>query len=264
MANNFLHPLEREIAEQLDNEPGTYCVAVKIPGGRQLMLNSHPLRSASIIKIFIMIDAFRQSTVGLLNLAEEQVVTDAVKVGGAGPLEHAPEGTIKTWLELIELMIVESDNTATNMLIDKLTMARINATIKAMGCFDTVLQRKMMDFASAQQGRENYTSVSDVVSVLQKLYFHSCLGAGYDNEMIAIMKGQRDKCKLPVLLPQDIVAAHKTGELDGAEHDAGIIYCPKGDYLIAIMSDNLPDATRGREVIARLSRTVYDHLHTLK
>lgn len=257
--------LEILLSEALIKEPGSYSIAVKnLDSGQYWAINSGPMRAASLIKIFIMVEAFNQSGRGHLDLTEKQVVTNAVKVGGAGSLEHAPDGTVKTWLELIELMIVESDNTATNMLIDRLTMANINTMIERLGCQDTVLQRKMMDFASAAQGRENFTSVTDVASVLEQLYFCRCLDTARDEAMLAILKRQEDKCKIPYLLPKDVTVAHKTGELDGAEHDAGIVYGPRYSYIIAVMADSLPDALRTQETIAGLSRMVYDFLNIME
>jgi beta-lactamase class A len=249
------------LVETVSAEPGEYAVAVKdLSTGRRWALNPYPMRAASLIKIYIMVEAFRQHSLGSLALAEELAVTGDTRVGGAGPLEHAPIGTVKSCLELVELMITESDNTATNMLINRLTLPGVNETIQRLGCYDTVLQRKMLDFASAAQGRENFTSVTDVATVLEKLYHHRCLGKAADEAMLAIMLRQSDRCKLPLLLPPDIRIAHKTGELDGAEHDAGIVYSRKADYIVAIMSDHLPDEARGREVIAGISRTIYDFL----
>ncbi|MDR3590056.1 MAG: class A beta-lactamase-related serine hydrolase [Negativicutes bacterium] len=254
--------LKTMVDDILAGEPGCYSLAVKdLASGRQWEWNPRPMRSASLIKIFIMIEAFRQSADGRLNLDEKQPVTEDVQVGGAGPLEHAAPGTLKTWYELIDLMIVESDNTATNMLINRLTFAAVNAAIAGLGCRDTVLRRKMMDFVSAEAGRENYTSVGEMVSVLECLYRHRCLGPDRDETMLSILRGQQDKCKLPLLLPEGVQLAHKTGELDGAEHDAGIVYGPSRHYAIVAMSDDLPDALRGQRTIARLSRAVYDSLN---
>ncbi|MDR3564963.1 MAG: class A beta-lactamase-related serine hydrolase [Negativicutes bacterium] len=248
----------------LGNQPGCYSVAIKdLSSGRQWLHNPCRMRSASLIKIFIMIEAFRQTAQGRLNLDEKTLVTDAARVGGAGPLEHAPAGTMKTWYDLVDLMIVESDNTATNLLIDKLSMADINTMITRLGYSDTVLRRKMMDFASAGQGRENYTTVLDITSVLEKLYLRRCLDTASDDAMLAILRGQQDKCKIPLLLPKNTVMAHKTGELDGAEHDAAIVYGPGCHYILTVMTDGLPDALSGQETIAKLSLAVYDELNKI-
>ena len=78
-----------------------------------------------------------------------------------------------------------------------------------------------------------------------------------DQAMVEILLRQTDKCKLPLLLPSNTVIAHKTGELDGIEHDAGIIF-GQPPYILTIMTAGLPDEEKGRQTIATLSRLVYD------
>ena len=179
-------------------------------------------------------------------------------VAGSGILQELPVGTHRTVSELIELMITESDNIATNLLIDLLGVETINARIHSLGCSETILRRRMMDFAAAEAGRDNLTSARDVIRLLTRLYNANCVGAEADATMCSILERQTDRCKIPLLLPSDTICQHKTGELPGAEHDAGIVRTSKGTYLIAIMSDDLPDPEHGRQVIAQLSRIIYD------
>ncbi|MBP2645704.1 MAG: per1 [Firmicutes bacterium] len=256
--------LKTMLNEMLDTVPGIYSIAVQdLATGRELLINPGKLRSASLIKLFIMIEAFRQASLGQIFLEETVIIQACDQVGGAGPLEHVSPGTQKTWSELVELMIIESDNTATNILIRKLTMTAINTTIQSLGCPDTLLQRNMMDFASAANGWENYTSVVDVAQVLEKLYFHRCLNSELDETMLAILKNQQDRCKIPQGLPQGTIVAHKTGELDGVEHDAGIIYHPEKPFLLIIMTENLPDPLCAQTTIAALTKTVYQYISNI-
>ncbi len=253
------------MAAAVAGEQGVYsAAAVELAGGCRWLLNPRPLRSASLIKLFVLAEAFRRAGRGELDLAERVPVPEEAKVGGAGRLETSPPGTVRTWHELAEAMIVESDNTATNIIIDRLGMESVNALAAALGCRDTVLRRKMMDFAAAAAGRENYTTPADVAAILAKLYRGECVSPEADAAMVAILLRQEDRCKLPLLLPAGTAVACKSGELEEAEHDAGIVYGPRGDYVLAVMSDGLADEARGREVIARLSRTVYDWMNNNK
>lgn len=257
--------LATAMAAAVAGEPGVYSAAAIEPaGGRRWLLNPQRLRSASLIKIFILAEAFRRAGRGELDLDEAVAIPAEAIVGGAGQLEFAAPGTVRTWRQLLEVMVVESDNTATNMVIDRLGMESVNALAAALGCRDTVLRRKMMDFAAAADGRENYTTPADVAAVLAKLYRRECVSPAADEAMVAILLRQEDRCKLPLLLPAAARVACKSGELEGAEHDAGIVYGEKRDYVLAVMSDGLPDEERGRGVVARLSRTVYDWLHSNK
>ncbi len=253
------------MAAAVAGEPGIYsAAAIELPAGRRWLLNPQRLRSASLIKIFILAEAFRRIDRGELDPDAAVAIPAEAIVGGAGQLEFAAPGTVRTWRQLLEVMIVESDNTATNMLIDRLGMESVNALAAALGCRDTVLRRKMMDFAAAAAGRENYTTPADVAAVLAMLYRHGCVSPAADEAMVAILFRQEDRCKLPLLLPAPARVACKSGDLEGAEHDAGIVYGEECDYVLAVMSDGLPDEERGRGVIARLSRTVYDWLHSNK
>jgi beta-lactamase class A len=205
-----------------------------------------------------MAEAYRQATCNL-DLAQTAAVTPVVRVGGAGPLEHAPYGTRLTLLELIELMIVESDNTATNMLIHNLGMDSINKLARELDCEDTFLGRFMMDFTARAAGSDNFTSPMDINKLLHRLYLHKCIDPASDQAMLEILLRQTDKCKLPLLLPKDTIIAHKTGELDHIEHDAGIFF-GQPPYILTIMTTDLPDEEQGRQTIARLSLLVYDTL----
>lgn len=254
--------LEIIMAEALAGEPGQFSAAVEdLASGRRWLLNSQPMRSASLIKIFIMAEAFRRAELNQLDLSETLTVNAEDRVGGAGSLEHAPPGTVRTLRELVELMIIESDNTATNLLIDRLGMDSVNALIGRLGCRDTVLRRKMMDFAAAAAGRENYTSPSEIVATLAGLYRRQCVSPAADEAMVAILLRQEDRCKIPRLLPAGVAVACKSGELEGAEHDAGIVFGARRHYCLAVMSDGLADAERGRAAVARLSQAVYDYWH---
>ncbi|HWR28894.1 MAG TPA: serine hydrolase, partial [Negativicutes bacterium] len=247
------------IAVVTKNEPGTFAIAVKDPAtGFAWSIGSRPMRSASLIKLFIMVEIFEQIKSRRLKPTDLLIFTENDRVAGAGLLQELPSGTSHTVMELIELMITESDNIATNILIDRIGAAAINTRIKSLGCPDTVLMRRMMDFAAAEAGRENLTSVMDIINLLTQLYHTACVDSDADFAMCDIMGRQTDRCKIPLLLPPSVTCQHKTGELPGAEHDAGIIRTPRGSYILAIMSDDLPDPERGIQVAARISRTIYD------
>ncbi len=251
--------LKSRISASINDEPGFFSVGVSDPlTGQELHISSRPMRSASLIKLFIMAEAFSGIAEGHLLPTETLVFRECDRVGGAGILKELPSGDCRTVLELIDLMITESDNIATNLLIDRLGLEAINARIRKMGCANSCLRRHMMDFSAASEGRENITSVRDTVRALQQILANQCVNAALDSAMREILGRQTDRCKIPLLLPPGTVCQHKTGELPGAEHDAGIVHGPSGPYIVAIMSDGLADPERGREVVARLSLEVYE------
>ena len=213
--------------------------------------------SASTIKIYVMIEAYNQVNQGKISLRDTVTLNDSMIVGGSGVLQYEPVGTEVTIEELINLMMVESDNVAANILIDKLGMTNINTTIKSLGCVDTELNRKMMDIEALNKGIENYTSVNDLSLVLEKLYKNQCIESQYDKLMLDTMKQHQLKSKIPNELPEGVVVAHKSGELGGIENDAGIIYTDKGAYVLCILTNN---GTSSEQVMAisDVSREIYD------
>ena len=256
-ADSFV--LSTRIVKVLEKETGIFAVALKDPRtGFHWSLNACPMRSASLIKLFIMVEAFEQMKTAQLLSDTVLSFTESDRVAGSGLLQELPAGTSRTVWELVELMITESDNIATNLLIDRLSMSAINARIRSLGCNDTVLRRRMMDFAAAAAGRENTTSVTDIVHVLSLLHDGRCVNLEADSAMRAILGRQTDRCKIPFLLPAVTVCQNKTGELPGAEHDAGIVLTPQGSYILAIMSDELADSEQGCRAVARISHSIYD------
>ena len=214
--------------------------------------------AASMIKVPIMIEIMRQAAKGKVSLDEILEVSDQVKVDG-GILQELRSGLPMTLRELVTLMIVLSDNTATNILIDRFGMDAVNTAMRNFGLPATVLQRKMMDFAAAKAGRENLTTPQDMAFLFAGLLNHSLgLPAKYSDFMLAVLKRQQIRDKLPFYLPEDVVLANKTGTLPGAEHDGGILYVPRSPYIISIFTDGLAANYEGLQLVAKLGKLIYD------
>lgn len=215
--------------------------------------NDATRRSASMIKVFIMAHAMDEARAGRLDLAATLTLKSSDKVGGAGVLAGYPTGTALTIERLIYLMITESDNIATNMLIDYLGMDAINSYIAASGYSHTALRRHMMDLDAARAGRENETTASDLGLFFRRLYSHECV-AGYDAQMIAVLLDQTDTEVFPAALPGARIA-HKTGELDGLYDDGGIVYSAGGDCVLVVLDDDIGrgSAVRRMRQIAQLA-----------
>ena len=246
------------IESVVKKEPGIFSVAViDLRTGQELLFNSRPLRSASLIKLFIMAEVFARFRTCELSPNQTLCFLESDRVDG-GLLQDMPSGTFHSIRDLTEIMITESDNIATNLLLRLLGEEAINQRAGALGASDTVLRRRMMDFAAAASGRENLTSVADVCRLLQKLYRGECVDPQADQSMLEILGRQTDRCKIPFHLPPGTLCQNKTGELPGAEHDAGIIHGPAGPYALAVMSDGLPAPEQGCQAVAKLSRVVYD------
>lgn len=250
--------LENDIKDIIKNERGRYSIVYQDTASKNMLsINPGKMQAASIIKLFVMIAVFKEIKESRMNENDEIKLSDSMKVGGTGSLAGRKDGTVLTISQLIKLMITQSDNTAANILIDILTLDKINASAKELGCYDTVIQRKMMDFKAQSEGKDNFTSASDLCHVLIKIYNNECLGYIYDQKMIEVMKQQENNTKIPLLLPAGTVVAHKTGELVTVENDAGIIFVKDGAYILCILSNEI-EAFTARNIISKVSKVVYD------
>jgi beta-lactamase class A len=213
--------------------------------------------SASLIKIAIMGEVYRQIKEGRLSLDQRIVVNEEVKVPYS-ILTLLETGNSYSLKDIITLMIIQSDNTATNILIDLAGIDNINSFIRDAGLGSTVLQRKMMDFEARMAGRDNYTTAFDMARLLELLYKGEAVDAKSSSAMLEIMKNQLDKGMMRLFIPDETVITHKTGELDGLDHDVGIVFTEKCDYIICVMVWNAETNNAARLAIAEISRVVYD------
>lgn len=192
--------------------------------------------SASIIKLMIMAEILKKVSIGEITLDKKVVVCDSLITRGDGILRYLDTNHSFKIRELLTLMIIVSDNTAANILIDIAKMEDVNKFSENLGLKNTVLNRKMMDFEAAGQGKENITCAGDICTFLELLYNGKIINDAYSKFMIDIMKKQQVHGKIDMFLPDSIILAHKTGTLQNLEHDVGILYGNKYDYAMCILT----------------------------
>lgn len=210
-----------------------------LDGGCALMMNeSVPMLAASVIKIPIMVEVFRRFERGDIRPEDVHVLTDAEKMPSCGALNRMHAGLEVTLRDLVELMVVLSDNTATNILIDLLGIDSVNETMCALGLKQTVLRRKLFDSAAKAQGRENTVGARDIGLLLEKMYRGELISEKASHEMLDILKNQKLNGKIPFYLHEKgIPVAHKTGEDDGITHDVGIVFARRPFVLCMLSND---------------------------
>lgn len=216
-----------EILSRLALIKGDTAAAIQTPDATPpILFNEHkPLVAASVIKLGVMLEAFRAFEEGTLSKEEVFTVKDEDKMPSCGALTYMHKNVEATALDLVTLMIIVSDNTATNLLIDRLGIESINRTLSFYGLEEIVLRRKLFDAKSAARGIQNTVTAAGVLKFYHLLLKEKLVSAAASREMLAILKNQRLKGKMPFFLsPMGIKTAHKTGEDDGTTHDTGIIF----------------------------------------
>ena len=227
----------------------------------QIRINQDRLfPSASLVKIPIMAACFYAANEGKIKLDEVLILKTQDKSLGSGRLKEAPAGTKLSIYNLIESMITESDNTAANMLVQRLGFNYLNDCFKRLGLKDTNICREMMDFKSRKQGQENFTTASDLTFLLERIYYGNLINKFYSEMCLEYLKKQKIRDRIPAKLPPDTEIAHKTGLERGLCHDAGIVFAPKGAFLICVLTKHrYKTAKLAKEFIAQVTLKAYNY-----
>lgn len=231
--------------------------------------------SASVIKIPMLALLLRDVQQGRIDWSEHRRINPINRVGGTGILCELSKDYEPSIEEMATLMIVLSDNIATNELMDIIGIERVNEFCRELGFPKTTLMRKMLDYDAIKKGYNNYMCAGEVGRLLVQIAREEFVNPEVSHTIMRIMEHQQCRNKLPSLLPtipnyapeqvkknlpkDSVLVANKTGELMGLQHDVGIFTLPGGRrYVIAMFTGDLADDTEGILTIGKLSRVVYD------
>ncbi|WP_124057905.1 serine hydrolase [Vaginisenegalia massiliensis] len=241
-------PIQDAFKNQLADK-GTsslYFKALTGPDGQALtdspvQIGDQAIRSASVIKLFILADLFKQAEKGEVKLDQVYKLKAEDKVGGTGNIQNAAPGTTFTYRVLATEMITNSDNTAANILINQLGgIEEINRYIQSLGFTQSKMERKMLDTQALNAGKDNYLSAKEVGEFLEKLYTKQLVSPQADQAMLDILLLQIDHGKLTNQLPSGTPIYSKSGQFEeyGVVNDAAIIETDKGAYIMVVLSQD--------------------------
>ena len=216
--------------------------------------------AASLIKLPMMVHYGLLVQRGELDPHYRLPLQDEDMVPGSGVLQDLMPGCMLTANDLVTLMIILSDNTATNMVIDLLGMPPVNATIEMLDLPETRLRRKMYDWEAQDRGLENTTSAQDTADLLLAMWQGEQLEPDMRQRLLAIMRRQHYQNKLPFLTADKEQWAHKTGELDDADHDAGFLLLDDDTaVIIALLTRDGRDQQERVQLANKVGKLVYEH-----
>jgi beta-lactamase class A len=239
-----------EIAGRLDGVAG--YVFVDLTSGEKIAhLEREVFPTASTIKLAIVYELFTQASEGRIKLDETMTLDRTKAVGGAGVLAEMGTPTLSI-RDYAVLMVTLSDNTATNVLIDRLGMDAIGKRMQMLGLGATKLRRHMMDTAAARRGDENVSTPDEIARLLQAM----------PPEGIELLKKPKES-RLRRGLPPGVATADKPGELDGVRVDAGIVYAKNRPYIFCVMTTFLRSETEGERAIEEIARAAYEYFSRL-
>ncbi|MBX3266875.1 MAG: serine hydrolase [Acidobacteria bacterium] len=265
---------ERIKAEIGDFKGKVWIYAKNLDTGKEYgMRADEQVRTASTIKLPIMTEVFRQVAEGKIAWTDPIEITKAVKVGGSGILFEFTDGTKIDVKTAMTLMIVQSDNTATNVILDKVTSNSVNDFMAKLGLNDTLSLRKIGGGGDAKAWDEpvnklfgiGRSSPRDMVKLLEMLEKGEVVSKEASAEMIAILRRQQYKDGIGRNSLDTVPVASKSGSLDRLRSDVGIVYTRRGRIAMAITVDDMPVVQyimddMGNELIWRLSQILQEGL----
>ena len=237
-----------EISSRVDGVVG-YAVLDLTSGDRITHLGGETFPTASTIKIAIVYELFKQAEEGKVRLTETITLDRSKAVGGTGVLVYMGTPTLSI-LDYATLMVTLSDNTATNVLIDRLGMANVTARMESLGLTHTRLRRRMMDTAAARRGDENVSTPDEIVRLLETV--------SKNKDAVELLEKPKTS-RLRRGLPAGVAAADKPGELEGVRVDAGIVFAKNRPYILCVMTTYLKSEEEGESAIEEMSRAAYEY-----
>ncbi len=241
-------------ADDVDGVVGYAIVGLK-GGGRFERLADQPFPTASSIKIALLYELLRQADEGRLRLDEPRPLDARHRVGGSGILVQlsSPHLSLR---DLAVLMMMLSDNSATNAVIDAVGLQAVNERMKALGLRTLALRRRMMDAEAARRGEENVSSPGDLVRLLQLVDRGEGLSEASRKAALDIMARPLDSA-LRRGVPGGVRVASKPGGLDGVRADAGIVYLDGQPFALAVMATFASDGAAAEAAITAITRSAF-------
>ncbi len=240
--------------------------------GRSLLVNPdlsfHP---ASTFKVCVMMEIFRQAEAGQFSLDDPLTVTNefrsivdqspfSLSIADDAETElYSAIGAQRTIRHLVTRMITHSSNLATNILIEQVSPPSVDTFMRELGAEGLLVLRGVEDQKAYALGLNNAATARSLMHILSKLALGRVVSPAASAEMLNILKKQHFNEGIPSQLPAEIVIAHKTGWNGLIYHDAAILYPPnQPPYVLVILTSGLSDQKEAPELVASLSRSVYD------
>jgi len=267
--------LEAKIRELVDASGAeTVGVAFRDLGtGREVAINPNAsFHAASTMKVPVMMEVYRQAREGRLKLDEPVPVKNEFKsiadgsVFSVSPTDDSEQtlykkiGGTETVRELLRLMITESSNLATNIIIERVTAARVMDLMHSSGARDMKVLRGVEDGKAFERGLNNTTTARDLLILLRAIAEGSAVSRKASREMTDVLLAQKFNEGIPAGVPAGTRVAHKTGSITKINHDAGIVFLPgrRKPYVLVVLVRGLAEEERAHKLIADISRLVYE------
>jgi len=247
--------LEASIQDVDQHLDGVMGLAIEdlTTGDHYFLHEDEVFAQASSIKITVLANLYLQAQEGKLKLADLYTVQSSDLVPDSDIMNGLTPGVTRVTLrDLATMMVAVSDNSATNVLIDRVGMQNVNTMLDSLGLTHTRLRRKMMDLEAAKKGRENISTPREMMTLLDAIYHGKVLNKQSTDDFFKMLSTNKSSF-IPRDLPPDLKIANKPGELEAVRNDSGIVFVEGRPYVICVMTAFLRNEREGEEAISKVS-----------
>jgi len=256
--------LEHDLTRRVAGFPGAAGVCIKdLTRGAVIAIGADEVfPTASTIKIHILTQLLRRAERREIDLAQKIRIESSVCVPGSGVLTYMEGDLQLTILDVAILMIIVSDNTATNLCIDLAGMDATNALIRELGLTRTTLRRKMQDQAAVARNDENVATPAECVAMLERLLAGQPSPWVAERALAILKKPKRGWFNVAV--PATVPMANKPGGMDRVKCDAGVVFLPRRPYAMAIMTAfGMQEPSEQERWVVEAARAVHETMVVL-
>ncbi|GAA0606637.1 serine hydrolase [Virgibacillus siamensis] len=253
------------ISDLLQDSFSNFSIYITTDDGEIKINENVQRKAASLAKVPILLEAFRQIEKNNLQANQTVSIEDNMKVGGSGVITNLTGVKSLPYINLLELMIIVSDNTAANVVLDSVGIESVNQLSETLNCNNTVLQRRFMDAEASLHGNENWTSAADMITFLKMIGETNLLiSAECRTSIFRILYQQQFRDKLAFYLPEtsDVHIFHKSGELSGTEHEAAIFKFQGKQLYAVVLSEGWENNGDGKKIIAKLGKLLITYIQS--
>tara|TARA_Y100001960_G_scaffold46902_3_gene47359 strand:+ start:7072 stop:7977 length:906 start_codon:yes stop_codon:yes gene_type:complete len=288
--NHNLSQIE-SLVSQINGQIG--IAALNFENDKSIYLNENStFFMASVFKIPLLITLYKHVDLGKIDMQQRVTLSSDLKTGGSGVLRELNPGIEPTLYDLAMLMIIISDNTATDILYNMIGKDNINSFMKENNLLKTVTPMSCdnllsslagieppkkadyqdlariidgnyippVDCSALDENKSNVSTPFEMVELLKMLTVGNILSKSSTNEVLSILKSQKLKSIIPHYIPKDIQIAHKTGGVYSVRCDVGTVWGPKGAYAVAIMGKDITDEPDIDNKLAKISLSIFEYM----
>lgn len=253
----------KEIKRYLESRVGTYGFFFEdLASGFVYGYNENVKKvAAGCMKLPIAVSLIKAVEDNKVDFMDKIKIEPSDKVYGTGII-HEFNDREYTVFELLVAMLIQSDNTAANKIIDIVGLENINKDILEMGLKNTELNRKTADERSPKYEVENLTSAHDLSKIWKHLYNATFLNKENSQMLIDILRRQQIKNKIALYIPDDLKyeISSKTGDKKGVENDTALVQLPKGTFVFTILASDIPNSVYGTVSLAKSGKMMWDNI----